>query len=50
MPGDTPRLRAARLAYQVGEQLPERDQLTIHADRGSPMTAKPVAFLLADPG
>jgi putative transposase len=25
-------------------------QLTIHADRGSPMTAKPVAFLLADLG
>ncbi len=27
-----------------------RDQLTIHADRGSPMTAKPVALLLADLG
>ncbi len=26
----------------------ERDQLTIHADRGSAMTSKPVAFLLAD--
>ena len=25
-----------------------RDQLTIHADRGSAMTSKPVAFLLAD--
>jgi putative transposase len=25
-----------------------RDQLTIHADRGSSMTSKPVAFLLAD--
>jgi putative transposase len=25
-------------------------QLTIHADRGSSMTSKPVAFLLADPG
>ena len=25
-------------------------QLTIHADRGSPMTAKPVAFLLAELG
>jgi putative transposase len=24
------------------------DQLTLHADRGSPMTSKPVAFLLAD--
>jgi putative transposase len=27
-----------------------RDQLTIHADRGSSMTSKPVAFLLADLG
>jgi len=27
-----------------------RDQLTIHADRGSPMTSKPVAFLLPDLG
>ena len=26
----------------------ERDQLTIHADRGSAMTSKSVAFLLAD--
>jgi putative transposase len=28
----------------------EQDQLTIHADRGSSMTSKPVAFLLADLG
>jgi len=28
----------------------DRGQLTIHADRGSAMTAKPVAFLLADLG
>jgi putative transposase len=28
----------------------EPDQLTIHADRGSSMTSKPVAFLLADLG
>ena len=28
----------------------ERAQLTIHADRGSSMTSKPVAFLLADLG
>ena len=27
-----------------------RDRLTIHADRGSSMTSKPVAFLLADLG
>jgi putative transposase len=28
----------------------EQDQLTLHADRGSSMTSKPVAFLLADLG
>ncbi|HUG84588.1 MAG TPA: IS3 family transposase, partial [Euzebya sp.] len=28
----------------------DRDQLTIHADRGSSMASKPVAFLLADLG
>jgi putative transposase len=28
----------------------DRNQLTIHADRGSSMTSKPVAFLLADLG
>jgi putative transposase len=28
----------------------DRDQLTIHADRGSSMTSKPVVFLLADLG
>src|SRR5260370_21713316 len=27
-----------------------RGQLTLHADRGSSMTSKPVALLLADPG
>ena len=31
------------------QQIP-RGQLTIHADRGSSMTSKPVAFLLADLG
>ena len=33
----------------VKQQIP-RDQLTIHADRGSSMTSKPVAFMLADLG
>jgi putative transposase len=28
----------------------DRDQLTIHADNGSSMASKPVAFLLADLG
>ena len=34
----------------VAKQGIPRDQLTIHADRGSSMTSKPVAFLLADLG
>jgi putative transposase len=34
----------------VAKQGVRRDQLTIHADRGSSMTSKPVAFLLADLG
>ena len=34
----------------VAKQGIRRDQLTIHAGRGSSMTSKPVAFLLADPG
>jgi putative transposase len=33
-----------------GPQGIERGQLTIHADRGSAMTSKPVALLLADLG
>jgi putative transposase len=38
------------LADTVRRQGIDRDQLTLHSDRGSPMTAKPVAFLLADLG
>ena len=38
------------LARPVAKQGIDRDQLTIHADRGSSMTSKPVAFLLADLG
>lgn len=34
----------------VAKQGIRRDQLTIHTDRGSSMTSKPVAFLLADLG
>jgi putative transposase len=34
----------------VTKQGTDRAQLTIHADRGSSMTSKPVAFLLADLG
>lgn len=38
------------LAETITKQGIDRDQLTVHSDRGSPMTAKPVAFLLADLG
>jgi transposase InsO family protein len=38
------RLAEALLADSVAKHNIERHQLTIHADRGSPMTAKPVAF------
>ena len=44
------KLAEALLTDTVAKQNIERHQLTIHADRGSPMTAKPVAFLLADLG
>ena len=33
---------------QAGPSIP--DTLTLHADRGTPMTSKPVALLLADLG
>jgi putative transposase len=38
------------IAQTLGKQRIARDQLTVHADRGSSMTSKPVAFLLADLG
>jgi putative transposase len=38
------------IAQVCQQQQIARDQLTIHADRGSSMTSKPVAFLLADLG
>jgi putative transposase len=42
---------AEQMIAQAAEQQGiERDQLTIHADRGSAMRSKPVAFLLADLG
>ncbi len=43
-------LAEALLEETIVKQGIERDQLTIHADRGSPMIAKPVAHLLADLG
>jgi putative transposase len=44
------RLAEALLADTVAKQRIVPGQLTVHADRGSPMTAKPVAFLLAELG
>jgi putative transposase len=44
------KLAEALLADTVAKQNIEHGQLSIHADRGSPMIAKPVAFLLADFG
>lgn len=38
------------IAQALQQQKIRRDQLTIHADRGSSMRSKPVAFLLADLG
>jgi len=43
-------LAKALITDTLAKQGIGRDQLTIHADRGSPMTAKPVALLLADLG
>ena len=38
------------IAETCGRQGIQPNQLTIHADRGSSMTSKPVAFLMADLG
>lgn len=38
------------IAETCGKQRIQPGQLTVHADRGSSMTSKPVAFLLADLG
>ena len=38
------------IAQTLSKQQIGRDQLTVHADRGSSMRSKPVAFLLADLG
>jgi len=43
-------LAEALLADTAAKQGIAHGQLTVHADRGSPMTAKPVAFLLAELG
>jgi putative transposase len=43
-------LAKALIAQAIEQQQVGRDQLTVHADRGSSMTSKPVAFLLSDLG
>jgi putative transposase len=40
----------ALITHATEQQQIERDRLTVHADRGSSMTSKPVAMLLADLG
>jgi putative transposase len=45
---ETAQLAKALIGQSCEQQQIRRDQLTVHADRGSSMTSKPVAMLLAD--
>jgi len=47
---ESAKLAERLLADTIAKQRVARDQLTVHADRGSSMASKPVAFLLADLG
>jgi putative transposase len=47
---ETGPIAKALITQAVEQQRIDRDQLIVHADRGSSMTSKPVAFLLADLG
>ena len=47
---ETAALAKALIAHACEQQRITRDQLTVHADRGTSMRSKPVAFLLADLG
>jgi len=47
---ETATLAERLIAETLAKQQIARDRLTIHADRGSAMRSKPVAFLLADLG
>jgi len=49
-PAETGELAEAFIADALARQGIERDQLAIHADRGTSMTSKPVAQLLVDLG
>jgi putative transposase len=48
--GENGHLAKALIEQATEQQQIGRDVLTVHADRGGPMRAKPVAFLLADLG
>jgi putative transposase len=48
--GESASLASQLIAETCDRQGIQPDQLTVHADRGSSMTSKPVAFLLADLG
>lgn len=49
-PQERASLAEVLIADTIAKQNVDRDQLTLHADRGSSMASKPVAFLLADLG
>lgn len=49
-PRESAKLATNLIAQTIAKQRVDRGQLTIHADRGSSMTSKDVAFLLADLG
>lgn len=49
-PGESEALAVERIGQTCVKQGIKPGELTIHADRGSSMTSKPVAFLLADLG
>jgi putative transposase len=48
--GESAELAKRLIGDSCGKQAIEPGRLTIHADRGSSMTSKPVAFLMADLG
>ncbi len=47
---DTAKIAEHLISETIAKHDVERDQLTIHSDRGSSQASKPVAFLLADLG
>ncbi len=49
-PNERAELAQLLIDDSVGKQRVDRGRLTLHADRGSSMASKPVAFLLADLG